>query len=131
MASSAMGVSAAPSKGSSTIGVDPVVDEGLDLLDLDQGVVGAFGNDQLDIVVLLGDGAGRLGDRRHPAVVGGRSREADGDGVTDLVVGALLGFRGAAFEVLVGIVRLVARAGAESEHGDHGKSRRELLPGWR
>jgi hypothetical protein len=62
-------------------GVDLVVDEGLDLADLHADIVGALGDLELDVVVLVGHLLGRLGDRAHPAVVGGRSGEADDDGV--------------------------------------------------
>ena len=97
--------------------VDTVVDEGLDLADLQVDVVGAFGDLQVDVRVLVGEVAD-VGDRGHPAVVGGGGGEADGDGVALLVVRALPRPRGRSRPPRVGRVGGGAGAGGEGEHGD-------------
>ena len=91
-------------------GVDAVVDEGLDLADLQVGVVRALRDDQLDVRVLRRLGDGRRVDRAEPAVVGGGAREADGDGVAGLVVVRVVG--GA------GVTAATARRAAGDQTGD-------------
>ncbi len=66
--------------------VDLVVDEGLDLADLEVGVVGALGRLELDVGVLLGLVDRGAVDGREPAVVGGRPGEADDDLLAGVVV---------------------------------------------
>ena len=100
--------------------VDALVDERLDLADLQVDVVGALRDPELDVVVRLGGLLGGLGDRAHPAVVGGRGGEADDDLVARLVVRAGLGRGGAAARVVVALGGGVAGAGCEGEDGQAG-----------
>ena len=79
-------------------GVDAGVDQRLDLGDLLVDVVGALGDLQGHVVVLVGSGLCVLGDGRDPAVVGCGGGEADGDRLA-----GLLGRAGRVAELLVAV----------------------------